>query len=94
MIDLQMTINYDMKAGSFTWDETKTNVKQSYREELLSDFLQSQIGSGADDTPAVEWDAYEIQIGVDLSDDTFYVKHNCGNKGLRDGILMDVLRKL
>ena len=46
MIDLQMTINYDMKAGSFTWDEAKTNVKPSYREELLSDFLQSQVGAG------------------------------------------------
>jgi hypothetical protein len=94
MSDLVMTLRYDMKDGSFTWDEARTNVKPEVRGELITDFLHSQIGSGKDPNPAVEREVYEIRISVDLSCDRFSVQHDCGNMGLCDGILMDVLRRL
>lgn len=72
----------------------KSDIKREYWEEVLSGFLQDQMGKGKDNTPAEERDEYEIIIQLDVSDDSFYVKHNCGNKGLRDGILMEVLRRI
>jgi len=68
-----------------------TNIKREHWGEILTGFLRSQMGKGEDKALAVERDQYEITIQLDVSTDTFYVKHDCGNKGLRDGILMEVL---
>lgn len=90
-VDLFMTIVYDVKKDDFT---IESNVKPEMRGELLAEFIHSQVGAGADETPREERDVYTIKLGIDLSDDTFYVRHDCGNKGLRDGILMRVLKGL
>lgn len=70
------------------------NIKKERLEDVLSEFIMAQIGGGADDSPAEEHEVYKIHIQLDLSDDSFTTRHNCGNKGLRDGILMDVLKRL
>lgn len=73
----------------------KSDIKREYWEEVLSAYLRNQMGAGKDPTPAVDRDEYEIIIQLDVADgDTFYSKHNCGNKGLRDGILMEVLSRI
>ncbi|KKN19846.1 hypothetical protein LCGC14_0941720 [marine sediment metagenome] len=85
---LNLTVTYDVKADTFV---VNSDIKPEMRREVLADFIRSQIGAGKDDTPVVERDVYTIKLQLDLSDDTFYVEHDCGNKGLRDGILMHVL---
>ena len=72
----------------------ETDVKDERVAELISDFLREQIGAGADSTPPDERDLYTIHLQLDLDGDVWYCKHDCGNLGLRDGILMDVMRRL
>ena len=87
---LTMKIAYSTIAGAKT--RILSNIKREYWGEILSGYLQLQMGKGKDETPTEVRDEYEIIIQIDIEDDdTYYSKHNCGNKGLRDGILMDVL---
>lgn len=75
-------------------DETttiRTNAKHEKVVDLLEDYLHAQVGTGKDPSPMVELDVYKISIGVELGDDSWGSYHDCGNKGLRDGILMRIL---
>ncbi len=56
--------------------------------DLIGDYLYTQIGAGKDDSPPNRQEIYTINLGIDLSDDTFFINSDCGNKGLRDGILI------
>lgn len=89
--DLFLKIDYGIEIDKFHYC---TNIKEDYVSEITADFLRSQIGEGADNSKAEDQDIYEIDIFVDLSYDTFHCRHNCGNKGLREGILMRFLSKL
>jgi len=91
MSRLYLNIRYTVEADTF---ETESNIKPAHRAEVLEGFLRCQIGKGEDATPAEEREVYTIKIQLDLTDDTYYVEHDCGNKGLRDGILMRVLKDL
>jgi len=70
-----------------------TDLKDEAIFEVLTAFLQDQSGAGVDKTPPVESDVYNIRLRLDLSYDTFSVNHDCGNLGLRDGILIKALTK-
>ncbi len=72
----------------------KTSFKEAVLSEVLGAFIQSQIGQGEDPSPARDLDFYTIRLELDVSTDTFRSSHNCGNKGLRDGILLDILSRL
>jgi len=72
----------------------ETNLKGEYIEEILSDYLRSIMGAGEDNSPAEIKDVYEINIDLDLENDSFSASSNTGNKGLRDGIVMDVLDRM
>ena len=74
--------------------EIDTNAKKGVVSDLISDFIQSQVGAGKDESKPNEHEVYEIELRIDLTDDTWFTKDNCGNKGLRDGILMDILGRL
>ena len=71
-----------------------SNIKAEHYDEVLTGFLQTQIGQGEDPSPAADLPEYHIQIKLDLSDDTYYSKSDTGNMGLTVGILMDVLNRL
>lgn len=71
-----------------------SNIKAELQEEVLSDFLQAQIGQEEETSPAVELDTYHIKIQLDLTTDTYYSKSDTGNAGLTAGIIMDVLNRL
>lgn len=73
--------------------ETETNVKKGGVKSLIAAFLHTQIGAGVDKTPLNEQDQYLIKLSIDLSKDRFICSHNCGNLGLRDGILQHFLAK-
>ena len=79
------------KPDEFSYQGT---FKEEVLPDILFEFLRSQIGAGADDKPPNIKEIYTIRLDLDLSDDTFQVSSDCGNKGLRDGILMVVGKKL
>ena len=60
----------------------------------MSDYIRSQIGGGADSSEINRVDVYEIEIGLILAGDKFIVNHNCGNEGLKDGILLDLIGRI
>ena len=87
-VDLFIKISY-----CFNKPETsiiRTNVKTERLRDLLNDYLRNQIGKGKDDRKPNEKEVYDIEIGVDLSDDTFYVASDTGNNSLTCGIIMHI----
>jgi len=88
---LFIEVRYDIEAD---FVHIESNIKAERQGEVVTDFIHSQVGAGKDETPAEKRGIYTIRLELELADDTFYVSHDCGNKGLRDGILMRVLRDL
>lgn len=91
-IDIYLKVTYPVEnPGEF---RIETNARDEAVGELLTDFVHHQVGAGKDYSEATYLDVYEIEIGIDLGDDSWRIRHNCGNKGLRDGILLDVVRQI
>jgi len=74
--------------------QIKSDIKPAALTEVIMTFLHGQVGQGLDANFAIERDVYHIHMEIDLEDDTFIVRHDAGNLGLRDGILLDVVRRL
>ncbi len=89
--DIIIEMAFDMKAETV---QIKTNAKRSVVAELIGDYIHAQVGAGKDESPPIQRDVYNIAIGVELDDDSWGSSHDCGNKGLREGILMRVLQIL
>lgn len=70
------------------------NINEDGMEAIITNWIQGQIGKGKDNTPANQRDVYNIEIDWYPEDDRLVCRHNCGNKGLREGILMRVLQDL
>jgi hypothetical protein len=85
---LFLQIKYDLKNDRF---ETNTNVTSEKLEEFVSEFLRSQMGLGKDTREMKTQEIYEIEIKLDLSDDTFYVSSNVNNGSLVTGIMAHYL---
>ena len=88
---IKLLIDYDI-IGDEYW--IGGNVKVDRVKDLLSDYLRMKMGAGVDDSEANRVDLYQIDISVDLSYDIFKCHHNCGNKGLREGILLRLISRL
>ena len=86
-----LMIDYDTIGKEYWYSG---NIKGEYITEIVSDFLHLQIGKGGDDSERENHDLYQINLKLDLSSDTYTTSSNCGNKGLREGILMYFLQKL
>lgn len=71
--------------------ELSGDVKEECRSDLITEFLRGQIGKGADNRPANERETYNIELRWYPHMDEFRVRDDTGNKGLRDGILYEVL---
>jgi hypothetical protein len=84
-------LEYNIKKDTVECD---SDLRSEMIPDTISTFLQTQIGAGVDKSKAEERKIYYIRISIDLSDDTFNVKSNTGNKGLRDGILMRAVQLL
>lgn len=89
--DIYFNLKFNIKGSSF---EIDTNIKPEKVKDIVNDFLRSQIGQGKDHSEVTKQDIYEIEFRLDFSDDTYLVTHNCGNKGLREGILAHYLQKV
>lgn len=89
--DLYLFVEYDMKNESA---KLNTNIKHEMVAEVLGDYLHSRVGSGKDPSEPAQREIYTIKLGLELDGDVWYCEHDCGNKGLREGILMSVLKML
>lgn len=89
--DLMIGLEYDLRKRTARID---TNVKRDKVAELLGEYLLSCVGQGKDDAPPTKKNVYCIKLGLVLSEDQWLVEHDCGNKGLREGILMDIVSLL
>lgn len=88
---LTMNITYNMDNGEFNIDG---DVKKDKQYDLIADFLRLQMGQGKDTSKPNEQDVYHISISWHPYKDRFESRSDTGNKGLRDGILMDVLKQI
>lgn len=72
-------------------NENRFDVETNARDPkgLILEYVRSQMGKGTDNSKATSKDVYEIKITLDTTDDTFGCVHDCGNLGLRDGILLE-----
>lgn len=88
---LTMKITYQIKDGQFSISGNLGD--KNFQSELIGRFLMEEIGKGADNTKPNEQDIYNITFKWYPENDLIEVTSDTGNKGLRDGILMDVLKR-
>lgn len=91
-LEVFANVIYDIEHPENSYIET--NIKKDLVSDFISDFIRTQIGAGEDKCKAIEIDVYHINITCDMSCDSFSCDHDTGNKGLREGILMDVVSRL
>jgi hypothetical protein len=84
-------LSYNLDKDTFKWE---TDLKEEKISEVVEEFLRTQVGLGKDPRVANELPVYEINISLDLLDDTFRVKSNTGNDSLMTGIVAHFLNKL
>ena len=87
--DLYLNMEYDIIEDTYKID---TNIKTHLAKDVVSEFLRTQIGAGRDLSKMKEDDKYNISIKLNLNMDDFTCIDNCGNKGLRDGILLNYIK--
>jgi hypothetical protein len=88
---LTLDISYDIRNESFNID---SDANEEAYSSLIETYLHTQIGAGRDNSPANEKDIYHIRLEWYPQNDNFVIKSDTGNKRLREGILMKILRKL
>lgn len=70
-----------------------TNIKDKRLDEVVLEFVHSQIGSGEDKRNPRKKHAYHITLELDLSDDTFVVSSDTRNSALTLGIMASAVGK-
>ena len=84
--DLYVELRYALSPEKV--EVVHTNMNNAGIQELLENFVLDQVGKGKDTRKANSLMEYRIKLGILLEDDTIFEKDDCGNKGLRDGIIM------
>jgi len=91
MKDLWVNIDYDLIGNEFWYN---TNIKGEYLLEFLEEYIRSKMGTGKDKSRVEKHDLYSIDIYLDLGGDIFSAKSNCGNRSLREGIVIGLVERL
>lgn len=95
MAKLTLTVTFTIgENGDDDAFELGGNIKPEAAPEIISTWLRSQMGAGPDASPANDQTTYHIEIDWNPDGDVFACRSDCGNKGLRDGLLIYVLKKL
>ena len=93
----KLTLTIDFTIGDEDEPDTFVlggTIKQSAAKEIIDNWLRSQMGAGVDGRPANRLKTYHIEIDWYPGNDRFRCRSNCGNDGLRDGLLLYVVKKL
>jgi hypothetical protein len=89
---LTLRIEYDIvNRGTF---KIKGDVKKEKYIDIINDFLSVQVGKRKDKRKTNKQDIYTIFIDWCPYTDKFVCYSDTGNDRLRDGILMDVIKKI
>jgi len=92
MSDISISITYPInKPDELT---VVSNAKEEQVPELLWDFIRAQMDKEPDNRKPEEREVYNIEITLNLDGDIFRSTSDTGNEGLRDGIIMDVAKRL
>ncbi len=88
---LTMEIEYNLKENNF---KIFGDVNKRSQYSLIETFLRMQIGAGEDRSEPHERDVCHLILKWYPTSDRIEVKSDIGNNGLRDGILLDILKRL
>ena len=88
---MYINIKYDLKLNKSTID---TNIKDEMLEEVFSDVIRYQQGSGEDKRPYTHKDFYNIDIVINLLNDNITIKSDTGNDSLTCGIIIYTYKSL
>jgi hypothetical protein len=81
---LKIRIEYNYKEDTFkVWSQVKTE----HIEDMLLEFLRSQMGLGKDDSEPAVKDVYTMEITINLENDVFTINSDTGNASLSAGIV-------
>jgi len=90
--DVLVVIEYHLNEPEKT--VIRTNAVHERLDEIISTWLQDQIGRGGDARVPETRQIYTIKIGLRIEDDAFACESDTGNAGLTCGLVMDVLSRL
>jgi hypothetical protein len=88
---LVMRINYSVHDGKF---RITGDINKRGQISVLETFLRGQIGAGVDNSKPHKKESYCISLAWYPENDDIVCTYDTKNKGLRDGILKDVLIRL
>ncbi len=88
---LTLDIQYDIDTDQF---KVEGKANEEGRKELVETFLREQISAGEDNRTPIKRQTYHIQLRWHPENDVIEASSDTGNKGLRDGILMQYLKSL
>ena len=92
---MKLVIDYTLgERGEKDSVEIGGDIRKDKAADIIAEWIRTQMGEGEDRSPSHNRKTYHIEIDLDLSNDSMRATHDCGNKGLRDGILLRVLKKL
>lgn len=93
----KLTLTIDFTIGEENEEDTFElggTIKKEGAAEIIESWLRSQMGAGADSSEPKQRKTYHLEIDWYPSNDRFVCRSDCGNKGLRDGLLLYVLKEL
>lgn len=90
--DILVVIEYHLNEPEKT--VIRTNAVPERLEEIISAWVQDQIGRGKDPHEPEVRQVYTITIGLRIEDDAFVCESDTGNAGLTCGLVMDTLSRL
>lgn len=84
---MKIKIQYNLKEDTFkVWSQVKTE----YLQEMLLEFLRSQMGLGKDESEPVKKDIYTMEITINLENDVFSIVSDTGNESLSTGLVSNL----
>lgn len=82
-------IEHNVVEGTFAH---QTNMNPSGVVEVLTAYLQMQAGQDADTREPKIRDVYQVAVQIDLATDNIQAGSDCGNHGLKVGIVAEFLK--
>ena len=86
---MYIDILYDVEKNEF---QTTSDMPEEEIYETVMNFLISKFGMEVDYTPSTNYDIYKIRL--EYIDNIIKCTHNCGNRILREGILLEYYGRL
>jgi hypothetical protein len=92
---LTLTVDFTIGEGAeIDRFELGGTLREDAAYDVISAWLLSQMGTGPDGSDPNKKQTYHIEIDWDPSDDRLVCRSDCGHKGLRDGLLLYIQKKL